>query len=196
MNRNPETSDIDFSNRCEDCAGFCCIALEIPEDSEGTLSKTANSVCQYLDFDSSGIGHACSVYHSRKRKGFETCVQYRCYGAGPAITRTAGKNEWIYADGTFRQEAIDLYDLAYRLARYLETLDEAESSSFFGFRKRNRDDFQEACERIYRKFLTDGVLTDETGTEAGISEVRDWFIENMRGRKVKVFGIFPLRLVR
>lgn len=44
---------LDFSNRCEECAGFCCVALEIPENSAGTLVKTANAVCEYLDLDAS-----------------------------------------------------------------------------------------------------------------------------------------------
>lgn len=61
-----DDSPIDFPNRCEECAGFCCVALEIPKGSDGVLTKTANVVCSYLDLDPSGIGHACSVYHSRR----------------------------------------------------------------------------------------------------------------------------------
>lgn len=40
---------LDFKERCDECAGYCCIALEIPEHSDGTLTKTANTVCEYLD---------------------------------------------------------------------------------------------------------------------------------------------------
>ena len=76
-----EEPPIDFSNRCEECAGFCCIALEIPKGSDGVLTKTANSVCSYLDIDPSGIGHSCSAYLSRRSRGFDTCVHYSCHGA-------------------------------------------------------------------------------------------------------------------
>lgn len=113
------TGPLDFSNRCEECAGFCCVALEIPSGSAGTLTKVANRVCEYLDMDPSGIGHACSVYHSRRGRGFDTCLHYRCYGAGAVVTAEANRNEWILSDGTFKKEAIDLYDLCFRMASYL-----------------------------------------------------------------------------
>lgn len=52
-NDHEDRSPLDFSNRCEDCAGFCCVALEIPEGSGGTLAKTANTVCEFLNLDAS-----------------------------------------------------------------------------------------------------------------------------------------------
>lgn len=42
------------------------------------------------------------------------------------------------------------------------------------------DEFDKACERIYRKFLEDGVWTNANGTESNIAEVRDWFIAGIR----------------
>ena len=53
IDHTPEIDRLDFSNRCEKCAGFCCVAMEISEDSAGTLVKTANAVCEYLDLDAS-----------------------------------------------------------------------------------------------------------------------------------------------
>lgn len=41
------------SENCEKCAGFCCVALEIPKSSAGTLTKTANKVCEFLDLSPS-----------------------------------------------------------------------------------------------------------------------------------------------
>lgn len=182
-----DSSPIDFSNRCESCAGFCCIALEIPKGSEGTLTKTANSVCEYLSIDATGIGHACSVYHSRRRYGFETCMHYRCYGAGPAITKVANERGWVHSDATFRREAIDLYDLCFRMASFLGGNEELEAASFFPFFKKKPDAFSEDCERIYKKFLRDGILTDADGNEAEVSVVRNWFIENVRAQEGRIF---------
>lgn len=52
---NSRNGPLDFTDRCEECAGFCCIALEIPKESAGTLVKTANKVCEFLDMDPSGV---------------------------------------------------------------------------------------------------------------------------------------------
>lgn len=183
-----DDSPIDYSNRCEECAGFCCVALEIPKESDGVLTKTANTVCSYLDLDPSGIGHACSVYHARRHQGFDTCLHYRCYGAGPAITKVANEREWIYSDATFKKEAIDLYDLCFRMASYLGGNEELANAAFFPCFKKKPDAFSEDCERIYRKFLSEGILTDAEGNEADVATVRNWFIENIRAREGKLFS--------
>ena len=121
---------------------------------------------------------------------FDTCVHYRCFGAGPAITKVSNEREWVYSDATFRQEAIDLYDLCFRLANFLNGNEELANAALFPFFKKKPDAFAESCERIYRRFLRDGVLTDADGNEAEVAAVRNWFIENIRGRQGAVVRFF------
>ena len=77
------------------------------------------------------------------------------------VTRVSERNEWILSDGTFAPEAIDLYDLAYRMANYLETLDFTRKTSVFGLGSKKPDEFEKTCERIYRNLVETGVVTDE-----------------------------------
>lgn len=74
------------------------------------------------------------------------------------------------------------------MASYLGGNEELTNAALFPFFKKKPDAFSESCERIYRRFLKDGVLTDVDGNEADVATVRSWFIENLRAREGKLFS--------
>lgn len=197
-NRSDENvPPIPFEDRCEECAGLCCVVPEIVATAEWVGEKAKNRVCEYLDMDASGIGHACSIYAERRRKGYDACVRYRCYGSGSAVSRAASRNGWILPDGTFRDEAVDLYDLCFRMAKFLSVVDELSSSTFFGLgRRKEKDRFATECEAVYRRFLQDGTLVGPDGNEASVEAVREWFFEGLRGNYSKFLGLVPIRFFK
>ena len=76
------------------------------------------------------------------------------------------------------------------MASFLNGNEELANAAFFPFFKKKPDPFSESCERIYRKFLDEGILTDADGNEAEVNAVRNWFIENVRARQGKIFRFF------
>ncbi len=188
----PEEFDGTNSENCEKCAGFCCVALEIPKSSAGTLTKTANKVCEFLDLSPAGTGHRCSTYGSRKEKGFETCLHYRCHGAGPLVTAEAIHSEWIRSDGTFEPEAVKFYEAAYRINGYLDLEDSLRAAQFFPFFQKKPTEFESACRKIRETLEKEGRLTDEHGNDADPEAVIEWFFRNVKRPERGIFGfLFP-----
>lgn len=109
-------------------------------------------------------------------------MHYSCHGAGNLVTKESEKRGWIREDGTFDDAARDLYDICFRLAKFLEAEREAEASFLFRFGKRKPDEFRDACERIYARMLSDGQITDAYGNPSDYATVRDWFVHGMRLR--------------
>lgn len=179
---------------CEKCAGFCCVALEIPKSSAGTLTKTANKVCEFLDLSPSGTGHRCSTYESRREKGFETCQHYRCHGAGPLVTAKAMESGWIREDGTFKPSAIRFYEAAYRIRNYLDLEDSLRAAWIFPVFQTKPTQFENACRRIHETLEKEGRLTDEHGNDADPEAVIEWFFRNVRRPRKGLLGfLFPQR---
>ena len=180
-----------FEPNCGECAGFCCIALEIPPETAGVLEKTANAVCRHLVLSPSGVGHGCGEYAERRFLGYDTCVAYDCHGAGNLTTREALKRGWIRDDATFEPEARDYYDLCFRLAAFLDGEREIEASEVFRFGRKRPDPFREACAGIHARLVRDGTVTDADGLPSDPASVRNWFVEGIRHR-----GGFLTRLLR
>lgn len=182
----------DSPERCGECAGFCCVALEIPKSSAGTLTKTANKVCEFLELSPAGTGHRCSTYGSRKEKGFETCLFYRCHGAGPIVTKKAAESGWIRQDGTFEPPAVRFYEAAYRIGNYLDLEDSLRAARFFPFFSKKPTEFETACRKIRETLEKEGRLTDEHGNDAAPEAVIEWFLQNVRRPGGGILGfLFP-----
>lgn len=112
--------------------------------------------------------------------GFETCLRYRCHGAGPLVTAKAIESGWIRKDGTFEPPAIRFYEAAYRIRNYLDLEDSLRAAQFFPFFQKKPTEFETACREIRETLEKEGRLTDEHGNDADPEAVIDWFFRNVK----------------
>lgn len=73
------------SEACHACQALCCVAPHYHAAIGFAADKPAHSACPHLRqsrFD-------CRIHADLSRRGFQGCVDYRCYGAGPEMSAEA-----------------------------------------------------------------------------------------------------------
>ncbi|AGK99459.1 pentapeptide repeat-containing protein [Clostridium pasteurianum] len=92
---NPILSFSDMSRHnlqadCENCFGFCCVALYFSASEGFPVDKDAGKPCINLQSD-----FRCSVHKSLRKLGLKGCIAYDCFGAGQKVAQvTYGGHDW------------------------------------------------------------------------------------------------------
>lgn len=86
-------SDMSFSDLradCENCFGFCCVALYFSASEGFPVDKDAGKPCINLQSD-----FRCSVHNDLRELGLKGCTAYDCFGAGQKVAQvTYGGHDW------------------------------------------------------------------------------------------------------
>ena len=102
--RNPILSFSDMSRcnlraDCENCFGFCCVALYFSASEGFPEDKDAGKPCLSLQSD-----FRCSVHKDLKKLGLKGCIAYDCFGAGQKVAKvTYGGHDWRQAPESAKQ---------------------------------------------------------------------------------------------
>jgi uncharacterized protein YjbI with pentapeptide repeats len=84
MNHNNLRAD------CQNCFGFCCVALYFSASEGFPVDKDAGTPCLNLKSDFS-----CSVHKDLRNLGLKGCTSYDCFGAGQKVAKiTYGGDDW------------------------------------------------------------------------------------------------------
>ena len=79
----------DLKINCQECFGFCCVALYFSASDGFPNNKNAGKPCLNLQSDFS-----CSIHKDLRKKGLKGCTTYDCFGAGQKVAQItyAGHN--------------------------------------------------------------------------------------------------------
>lgn len=99
---NLSFSNISLSNlraECENCFGFCCVALYFSASEGFPVNKDAGTPCINLQSD-----FRCSVHKNLRNLGLKGCIAYDCFGAGQKVAQvTYSGHNWRQAPETAKQ---------------------------------------------------------------------------------------------
>lgn len=75
---------------CQNCFGFCCVALYFSASEGFPVDKEAGQPCPNLQQD-----FRCRVHKSLRELGLKGCTAYECFGAGQKVAKvTYGGRDW------------------------------------------------------------------------------------------------------
>nr|WP_139375952.1 pentapeptide repeat-containing protein [Clostridium oryzae] len=75
---------------CQNCFGFCCVALYFSASEGFPANKDAGKPCINLQAD-----YRCAVHKNLREKGLKGCTAYDCFGAGQKVAQvTYGGHDW------------------------------------------------------------------------------------------------------
>lgn len=72
----------DLKIDCENCFGFCCVALYFSKVDGFPRDKSPEEPCVNLNLD-----FTCKVHKSLRKKGLKGCTSYDCFGAGQKVAK-------------------------------------------------------------------------------------------------------------
>lgn len=85
-NRNIYINDLrvfkDLKIDCENCFGFCCVALYFSKVDGFPKDKRSGEPCINLNLD-----FTCKVHKDLRTKGLKGCTSYDCFGAGQKVAK-------------------------------------------------------------------------------------------------------------
>jgi uncharacterized protein YjbI with pentapeptide repeats len=85
-----DTSRRNLRADCENCFGFCCVALYFSASEGFPVDKDAGKPCINLQSD-----FRCRVHQSLRELGLKGCTAYDCFGAGQKVAMvTYGGHDW------------------------------------------------------------------------------------------------------
>ncbi|MFB4307551.1 pentapeptide repeat-containing protein [Actinomadura sp. GTD37] len=114
--RMPERAELRAD--CANCSGLCCVALPFTRSADFAMDKDAGEPCRNLLADS-----RCGIHADLRRRGFQGCTVFDCFGAGQKVTReTFAGRDWRdgpdVAHGMF--QAFSVMRRLHELLWYLE----------------------------------------------------------------------------
>jgi uncharacterized protein YjbI with pentapeptide repeats len=80
---NDLSSFKDLKIDCENCFGFCCVALYFSKVDGFPKDKSSGEPCVNLNSD-----FTCKVHKDLRKKGLKGCTTYDCFGAGQKVAKT------------------------------------------------------------------------------------------------------------
>lgn len=84
---------------CENCFGFCCVALYFSASEGFPVDKDAGKPCLNLQAD-----FRCKVHQNLKELGLKGCTNYDCFGAGQKVAKiTYSGRDWRQAPELAKQ---------------------------------------------------------------------------------------------
>lgn len=99
---------------CENCFGFCCVALYFSASEGFPEDKDAGIPCINLQQD-----FRCRVHNNLKERGLKGCIAYDCLGAGQKVAKvTYGGQDWHKAPESAKQ----MYDVFLIMKQIYEML--------------------------------------------------------------------------
>lgn len=99
---------------CENCFGFCCVALYFSASEGFPSNKEAGKPCPNLQSD-----FRCKVHKDLSQLGFKGCVAYECFGAGQKVAQvTYGGQDWKQVP----QSAKPMFDVFFIMKQLHEML--------------------------------------------------------------------------
>lgn len=72
----------DLKIDCENCFGFCCVALYFSKVDGFPKDKSSGEPCVNLNSD-----FTCKVHKDLRKKGLKGCTSYDCFGAGQKVAK-------------------------------------------------------------------------------------------------------------
>lgn len=98
-----DSSRHDLRADCENCFGFCCVALCFSASDGFPVDKDAGKPCLNLQQD-----FHCSIHKNLRNLGLKGCTSYDCSGAGQKVAQvTYGGHNWRQ----FPETAKQMYDV-------------------------------------------------------------------------------------
>jgi uncharacterized protein YjbI with pentapeptide repeats len=86
----PNMSRHNLRADCQNCFGFCCVALYFSASEGFPVDKDAGKPCPNLKSDFS-----CNVHKDLRNLGLKGCTSYDCLGAGQKVAKvTYGGHDW------------------------------------------------------------------------------------------------------
>lgn len=86
----PDMSRQNLRVDCQNCFGFCCVALYFSASEGFPVDKDAGKPCPNLKSDFS-----CNVHKDLRSLGLKGCTSYDCFGAGQKVAKdTYGGHDW------------------------------------------------------------------------------------------------------
>ncbi len=81
----------DLKIKCDQCFGFCCVALYFSKCEGFPIDKVAGQPCINLQSD-----FTCSIHKILRDKGLKGCTSYDCFGAGQKVAQESyGDRNWM-----------------------------------------------------------------------------------------------------
>jgi uncharacterized protein YjbI with pentapeptide repeats len=109
-----ELSHHNLKADCENCFGFCCVALYFSASDGFPENKDAGTPCINLQSD-----FLCSVHDNLKERGLKGCIAYDCLGAGQKVaTVTYAGQDWRKVPESAKQ----MYDVFLIMKQIYEML--------------------------------------------------------------------------
>ncbi len=88
---SPNVSRDNLQASCENCFGFCCVALYFSASEGFPVNKDAGKPCLNLQSD-----FRCSVHKNLTQLGLKGCISYDCFGAGQKVAQfTYEGQDWV-----------------------------------------------------------------------------------------------------
>lgn len=109
-----EVSRHNLKADCENCFGFCCVALYFSASEGFPEDKEAGIPCINLQSD-----FRCRVHNNLKERGLKGCIAYDCLGAGQKVAKvTYGGQDWRKVPESAKQ----MYDVFLIMKQIYEML--------------------------------------------------------------------------
>ncbi|WP_447036788.1 pentapeptide repeat-containing protein [Streptomyces sp. DSM 118878] len=84
---------------CANCFGLCCVALTLTRSADFAVNKAAGQPCTNL-----GEDFRCGIHRDLRKKGFQGCTVYDCFGAGQHVSQhTFDGTDWREDKATARR---------------------------------------------------------------------------------------------
>ncbi|MBM7870758.1 uncharacterized protein YjbI with pentapeptide repeats [Clostridium pascui] len=116
-------SNISHSNLradCDNCFGFCCVALYFSASEGFPANKDAGTPCINLQSD-----FRCKVHKDLRKLGLKGCIAYDCFGAGQKVAQvTYNGHDWR-EDPETAQQMYEVFLIMHQIHEMLWYLTEA-----------------------------------------------------------------------
>jgi uncharacterized protein YjbI with pentapeptide repeats len=163
----------DLRADCGNCFGLCCVALTFSKSADFAIDKAAGEPCSNLQED-----FRCGIHQKLRKKGFQGCTVYDCFGAGQKISQLAGES-WREAPGQKMFEALPIMRQLHELLWYLtEALQLKETAPI-------HTDLQRSIDHIDQLTQHDLALVDLTKERQPVNELLLRTSELIRGKQKK-----------
>lgn len=165
----------EYRSDCENCFALCCVALPYAKSADFAFDKEGGTSCPHLQSN-----FRCGIHQHLRKKGFQGCVAYECFGAGQKVSQvTFHGNDWQKHPG-LAEEMFAVFPIMQQLHEMLYYLNEALS--------------REETEPIYPK-LQEALEETESLTNLSAESIKEINLSSHRA-KVNELLIKTSELVR
>lgn len=131
---------------CQNCVGFCCVALAFDQGDHFAINKDAGIPCPHLQAD-----HYCDIHASLKQKGFSGCVRYNCFGAGQRVAQEIFPNQTWRDNPEHANLMFEVFSIVEKIHVLISMLNTAEKLNLPPHLERERLAYQQKLEALSTK---------------------------------------------